>query len=305
MMALSIVIVSWNTKDLLRNCLTSIYDQAFPYDLETWVVDNFSKDGSALMVENDFPQVKLVKNLDNVGFAKANNQAISMAQGEYILLLNPDTILSKDALVNLVDYLKQDPSVGAVGSKLLNADGSLQTSCYPAPTLFREFWRMFYLDKFFALGIYKMANWNQLAPHQVDVLMGASLMVRGNLLHKLNGFDESYYIYSEEVDLCYRIRKAGFDIHWVPSSEVTHFGGQSTKQVANKMFLQLYQSKIQYFRKNYGVLSAIIYKIILLMASMVRFVVSPISMITFPSRRKEYSNLARNYSDLILALPKM
>ena len=304
-MVLSIVIVSWNTKDLLRNCLTSIYDQAFPHDFETWVVDNFSKDGSALMVENDFPQVKLVKNLDNVGFAKANNQAISMAQGEYILLLNPDTILNKDALVNLVDYLKQDPSVGAVGSKLLNADGSLQTSCYPAPTLFREFWRMFYLDKFFALGIYKMENWNQLAPRQVDVLMGASLMVRGTLLHKLSGFDESYYIYSEEVDLCYRIRKAGFDIHWVPSSEVTHFGGQSTKQVANKMFLQLYQSKIQYFRKNYGVLSAIIYKIILLMASMVRFVVSPISMITFPSRRKEYSNLARNYSDLILALPKM
>ena len=304
-MILSIVVVSWNTKELLENCLTSIYAQDFPSEFEVWVVDNFSKDQSALMVETLFPQVKLIKNLQNVGFAKANNQAILNAQGKYILLLNPDTILGKGALFNLVDYLEQHPRVGAAGSKLLNADGSLQTSCYPAPTLFREFWRMFYLDKIHPIGGYDMRVWNQKNPREVEAVMGASLIVKGDLLQKLNGLDDSYYIYSEEVDLCHRIRKAGFEIYWVPISEVTHFGGQSTKQVANKMFLQLYKSKIQYFRKNHGGVSAMIYKIILFFASLFRFLFSPIGLVSKPSRREEFKSLARNYSDLILALPKM
>ena len=274
-MILSIVVVSWNTKELLKNCLTSIYAQDFPYEFEVWVVDNLSNDQSALMVENLFPQVKLIKNLQNVGFAKANNQAISNAQGKNILLLNPDTILGRGALINLVDYLEQHPLVGAAGSKLLNADGSLQTSCYPAPTLFREFWRMFYLDKIYSIGVYEMKAWNQEKPREVEAVMGASLIVKGDLLQKLKGLDDSYYIYSEEVDLCHRIRQAGFEIHWVPSSKVTHFGGQSTKQVANTMFLQLYKSKIQYFRKNHGGISAVIYKIILFFASSIQISIQP------------------------------
>jgi len=304
-MLLSIIIVSWNTKDLLRDCLTSIYEQYFPYESEIWVVDNSSDDDSPLMVERHFPQVKLLKNTQNVGFARANNQAIFKAEGKYILLLNPDTVLCERALIHLVEYLEKRPEVGAAGSKLLNADGSLQTSCYPAPTLFREFWRMFYLDKIYPFGVYSVDTWDQNKPRPVDVVMGASLMVKGNLLRKLNGLDESYYIYTEEVDLCYRIRADGFGIHWVPSSIVTHFGGQSTRQVANKMFLQLYRSKIQYFRKNYGGRHAFIYKTILLMASIFRALLSPIAMMIFPSRRGEYSTLVRNYFDLILALPKM
>ena len=117
---------------MLEDCLTSIYTQDFPFEFEVWVVDNLSKDQSALMVENLFPQVKLIKNLQNVGFAKANNQAIVNAQGEYILLLNPDTILGKGALFNLVDYLEQHTWVGAAGSKLLNADGSLTNILLPS-----------------------------------------------------------------------------------------------------------------------------------------------------------------------------
>jgi len=304
-MILSIIIVSWNTKDLLKDCLTSIYEQDFPYESEVWVVDNFSDDDSPLMVERYFPQVKLLNNTQNVGFARANNQAILKAQGKYILLLNPDTVLGERALIHLVEYLEKHPKVGAAGSKLLNANGSLQTSCYPAPTLFREFWRMFYLDKIYPIGVYSVDTWEQNKPRPVDVLMGASLMVKGNLLRELNGLDESYYIYTEEVDLCYRIRETGFEIHWVPTSIVTHFGGQSTRQVASKMFLQLYKSKIQYFRKNYGGGSAFIYKTILLFASIFRALFSPVAMMFFPSRRGEYSTLVRNYSDLILALPKM
>ena len=184
-MKLSTIIVNWNTRELLKDCLASVYQQGFSDENEVWVIDNSSTDDSADMVERFYPQVKLIKNTQNVGFAKANNQAILRAQGKYILLLNPDTVLYEGALIHLVNYLEQHPEVGAVGSKLLNADGSLQTSCYPEPTLAREFWRMFCLDKIIPFGTYRTETWDQNSPRPVEVLMGASLMVRGDLLRSL------------------------------------------------------------------------------------------------------------------------
>ena len=204
------------------------------------------------MVKEYFPQVKLKKNEKNLGFARANNQALRLSSGEFVLLLNPDTIVKPNAIEKLVKFLESTPKAGGAGSRLLNPDGSLQVSAYPQPTLFREFWRMFHLDNWVHSARYPSDYWSLDQPIKVDVLMGACLLIRREALDVVGFFDEEYFIYSEEVDLCTRLNHAGWDLYWVPNAEVIHFGGQSTQQVAEEMFLRLYEGKILYFRKHHS-----------------------------------------------------
>lgn len=302
---LSIVVVSWNTKDLLRACLDSVfaYPPAAPF--EVWVVDNDSHDGSVAMVRQRFPQVKLIENKDNVGFAQANNQAIEHCEGEYVLLLNPDTEVKPRALTELVTFLDHNPAAGAAGSRLLNPDGSLQPSCHPAPTLGRELWRLFHLDNVRPFGRYDMHQWDTGQPRDVDVLQGAALAVRKHILDQIGFLDGDYFIYSEEVDLCFRIQRAGWRLYWVPASRVVHYGGQSTRQVAEKMFLQLYLGKLKYFRKHYGRLAGVAYKWILLLASLMRLMLTPFAWLQKPPQRQHNFLLARYYQRLLLSLPRM
>jgi hypothetical protein len=304
---LSIVIVSWNTRDLLAHCLASVFAQQDEkgggLGLEVLVVDNASGDGSPEMVRDQFPQVHLLQNPDNPGFAAANNQGIRQCHGDYILLLNPDTIVKPGALATLVKFMDEHPQAGAAGARLLNADGSLQESCYPRPTLGREFWRLFHLDRIIPLAIYPMWRWPLDSPRPVDVLMGACFLVRRSVFDQIGVWEETYFMYSEEVDLCYRVQAAGWSLVWVPQAEVVHLGGQSTRQVAEKMFLRLYQSKILYFRRHYGRLAAAGYKIILGMASLGRLVAAPVALLEPPERRSQHLRLARNYGRLLLALP--
>src|ERR1041385_437718 len=217
---ISIIIVSWNTAQLLQNCLASILANPPTSPLEIWVVDNTSTDGSPKMVRERFPQVHLVENRENVGFARANNQALGQCTGKYVLLLNPDTLVASGALQALVDYLDQHPETGAVGARLLNPDGSLQISSHPRPTLSRELWRLFHLDKISPYAEYPKTKWETNRPQEVDVLMGACLLLRKEVLDQVGFLDEHYFIYSEEVDLCYRIQHTGWRIYWVPQAEV-------------------------------------------------------------------------------------
>lgn len=304
---LSIVIVSWNTRDLLAQCLASVFAQqdekGAGLGLEVSVVDNASEDGSPEMVRDQFPQVHLLQNPDNPGFAAANNQGIRQCRAGYILLLNPDTIVKPGALATLVKFMDEHPQAGAAGARLLNADGSLQESCYPRPTLGREFWRLFHLDRIIPLAIYPMWRWPLDSPRPVDVLMGACFLVRRSVFDQIGVWEETYFMYSEEVDLCYRVQAAGWSLVWVPQAEVVHLGGQSTRQVAEKMFLRLYQSKILYFRRHYGRLAAAGYKIILGMASLGRLAAAPVALLEPPERRSQHLRLARNYGRLLLALP--
>lgn len=304
---LSIVIVSWNTRDLLAQCLASVFaqqgEEGAGLGLEVFVVDNASGDGSPEMVRDQFPQVQLLENPGNPGFAAANNQGIRLSRGRYILLLNPDTIVKPGALAALVKFMDEHPQAGAAGARLLNADGSLQESCYPRPTLGREFWRLFHLDRLAARAIYPMQRWPLDRPREVDVLMGACLLVRRAVFDQIGLWEETYFMYSEEVDLCYRVQAAGWSLVWVPQAEVVHLGGQSTRQVAEVMFLRLYQSKILYFRRHYGRLAAAGYKIILGMASLGRLAAAPVALLEPPERRSRHLQLARNYGRLLRALP--
>jgi GT2 family glycosyltransferase len=305
MMLLSIVIVSWNTKKLLEQCLCSIYQFPPDCDYEIWVVDNASTDGSVELVKEQYPDVKLIANETNGGFATGNNQAIARCSGSYILLLNPDTEVRAGALKVLVDFMETHPEAGGAGSMLVSPDGSMQTSCHPELTLARELWRLFHLDVLYPYGRYRMHEWDKTKPRRVDGAQGASLILRKEALDRVGYFDDGYFMYTEEVDLCYRLRKGGWPLYWVPKSIVLHYGGESTKLVAEKMFIRLYQSRLLYFRKHHGWFGGTGYKVILLIAALARLSLTPFALLMNQSQRARNLTLANNYTKLLVNLPRL
>ena len=300
---LSIIIVSWNVRNILAQCLDSISQFPPNYRYEVWVVDNASTDGTCQLLDQEYPDVHLLENPENVGFAQANNQAIEKSTGKYVLLLNPDTVICRGALSQLVEVMEEKPRSGAVGSLLLNPDRSFQTSCYPFPTLTREFWRLLHLDRIYPYGVYAQEKWDRQQMRQVDVIQGASLLLRRSALDQVGLLDPGFFMYTEEVDLCFRLKQAGWESWWVPQAEIIHYGGQSTHQVAGDMFIQLYQSKIRFFRKNYGRLSAMAYKCVVFGTACLRLAVSPFAWLINPSSREENSTLRRHYARLVQDLP--
>lgn len=308
---LSIIIVSWNTRELLVACLRSLQPQIEAWQteharqIETIVIDNVSTDGSMDAIRRLFPWVCVIENATNVGFAAANNLALPLCHGELIWLLNPDTALRPGALTALVRFMDEHLEAGVAGSRLLNADHTLQPSAFPAPTLLRELWRLLHLDKFVAYGQYAMHDWSTNRARAVDAVQGASLITRRSILEQVGFFDPDYFIYTEEIDLCHRIRAAGWKIYWVPQSEVVHYGGQSTQQVARAMFLQLYGSKIVYFRKRRGIVAAHLYKAILLIVSLLRLLLTPLSALQNSYQRARQRTLAGHYLHLLMSLHKL
>lgn len=302
---LSIIIVSWNTKDLLIKCLESLFLNHPSGTFEVIVVDSASTDNSLEMVGKLFPNVQLIDNEENIGFARANNQGLRLCQGSTLLLLNPDTEVRPGALDAMLDFLNSNPSVGAVGPRVLNPDGSLQHSCSPFPTLGREFLRLFHLPGNRPDGYYRMEFWNQEKPHKVDVLLGACILIRWEVLDQVGLFDENFFMYSEETDLCYRIKHAGWELYWVPQAEIVHYGGKSTEQIAESMFLQLYRSKLQYFRKHHGPQVIALYKILLVIVSLSRQITVLFSWLLPQPRRNNILQWAENYRRLLATLPEM
>lgn len=304
-MDLSVIIVSWNTCQVLRECLESVQRQRSSASIDVWVVDNASKDGSAEMVRETFPAVHLIENSENVGFARANNAAVAASSGRYVLLLNSDTVVLPGAFDALIDFLDAHPEAGAAGAHTLNPDGSLQVSTYPSPTLARELWFLLHLDRLRPYGAYDMAQWSSDQPRAVDAVLGACLIVRQATLDQVGALDPAYFMYSEEIDLCYRIRRAGWRIYWVPQAKIVHYGGQSTRQVAASMFIQLYRSKVLFFRKNQGRWAAVVYKLVLLAVTIPRLVLTPLAWLEPREKREPHLTLANHYWSLLWALPSL
>ena len=302
--AVSIVIVSWNTRDLLRDCLASTLGAcaALGRPAEVIVVDNASTDGTSEMVRREFPGVQLVENRQNAGFAAANNQGIRLRRGGHVLLLNPDTKVTPDFLRVLVGFLEANPDVGAVGPRLIDRDGAHQVSCAPLPTLGRELWRLLHLDALYRVASYPASRWATRTPQDVECIQGACLLIRGAALDEAGLLDERFFVYTEEVDLCRRLRDRGWRLMWVPAAEIVHYGGQSTRQVEARMFLELYRTKVQYFRKHAGVTGAAAYKLVLLAGALPRLVLPPLAMAFVPSRRAAWRGLVRNYTALVAEL---
>jgi GT2 family glycosyltransferase len=298
---LSIAIVNWNAGKYLMDCLESITAHPPACTYEVWLADNASIDKSAEKASAAFPQIRAILNQENLGFAGANNQIFRECEGDYILLLNPDTLVRENALQTLVDFLDINPSAGGCGPRLSNPDGSLQPSCFPFPTVLRETWRMLHLDSIYPYGIYPLARW-QRDTHGVDAVQGACLLIRRSALQQVGELDAGYFMYTEEIDLCHRLTQAGWPLFWVPSAEVVHFGGMSTRHVADSMFLRLYHSKVRFFRQRYGSLQAALYKMILYFTSILRMLISPLAYLEAPAKKAEHLHRANQYRSLLKAL---
>lgn len=269
---LSIVIVSWNVVDLLRDCLRSIFhvpdarlgdDGMFHtggYAVEVYVVDNASVDGSPQMVREVFPQVKLIANRENLGFPRGNNAALRHCRGRHVLLLNPDTQIVGDALSLMLDYMERHPDVGLLGPQLRYGDGSLQSSRRRFPTLMTALMESTLLHQWFPHNRWARAYYLADTPddlvQDVDWVVGACMFVRGVVLREVGPLDERFFMYSEELDWCRRIVDAGWRIVYFPQAIVIHYEGQSSSQVVSKRHIHFETSKILYFRKHHGRLGA-------------------------------------------------
>ena len=257
MIDLSILIVNWNTRELLPQCLQSIYATAGDLTLEVLVVDNASVDDSASMIREYFPQVRLIANRENVGFARANNQAIGLSQGRYLLLLNSDTEVRASALKYLVDALESHPKAGAAGPKMLNPDGTFQSSYGSLPSVWSEIFGPYLLDVFTKpwgrigarLG---QQDRNDTTCMETDRVSFACTLIRREALQATGLLDEVYLFYSEDYDWFKRAHDAGWQVIFCPQAQVVHHWGASSRQSSDWSISQLYRSKRLYYHKHYG-----------------------------------------------------
>lgn len=254
-MDLSIIIVNWNTRMFLDGCLASIFRETKNINFEIFVVDNGSSDGSAQMVKEKYPAVKLIENKENRGFAAANNQAIKEAAGQYILALNPDTVILNDCLEAAVEKMDTRPDAGILSVKTLNRDGSIQKVVRRDPTLLTQLILPSKMKKIFpdwaALKGYYCDDFDYEKEGPAEQLQGSFLLMRREALDKIGLFDEKFFIWFEEVDLCRRAKCAGFNLLYFPGASIIHYGGESFAQLTTLKKQGLYaRSLLYYFWKN-------------------------------------------------------
>lgn len=266
MIDLSILIVNWNVRDLLRRCLSSVFAHWQTRKMEVIVVDNGSTDGSREMVRTEFPQVHLIANPDNRGFTAANNQGLSVARGRYVLLLNPDTEVVGNALEVMVAFADAHPDVGVVGPQLLNPDGTVQSSRRRFPTLatalFESTWLQPYAPRRL-LRRYYVLDRSDDEVQEVDWVTGAALMARREAIGQVGPLDEGFFMYSEELDWCRRFREAGWRVVYLPTARVIHHEGKSSEQVLPARHIHFQTSKVRYFRKYHGPVAAEVLRLVL------------------------------------------
>ena len=254
----SVIIVNWNTRDFLKDCLASVFAQTTAISYEVIVVDNASSDASAQMVKDEFPRVILVENAANRGFAAANNQGLAIATGRFMLLLNPDTIVLDRAIERTLDFADSHPRAAVVGCRVLENIGKTQKTCFAFPSIGGHLLQMTGLPRLFprsrVFGKYWMGWWDRDTEEVVDVVSGMFFLVRREAIEEVGPMDEDYFVYCEETDWCYRFRKAGWQCVFTPIASIIHRdgGSKSTEQVRTRMFVQLQKSMLIFFRKNKG-----------------------------------------------------
>lgn len=253
-MDVSVVIVNWNTKDVLHDCLKSVCEQTKDIDYEIIVVDNASTDGSGEMVRNEFRQIKVMENRTNRGFAAANNQGIAIAKGRYVLLLNSDTLVLDQAIAKMVSFADAYPETAVIGCRVLNPDKTLQPTCFMFPSILNMLLSTSYLYKLFPrskfFGRESMTWWNRDDVREVDVVTGCFMLVRREAIKQVGMMDERFFIYGEETDWCYQFKQAGWKVVFAPVGEIIHFGGRSAKLHPGPVLLQLRGSILCFIKKH-------------------------------------------------------
>ncbi|MGF7049220.1 GT2 family glycosyltransferase [Paenibacillus sp. DS2015] len=255
-MDLSILIVNYNTCKLTLDCLQSVFASNTGYTFEVIVVDNHSIDSSIDRISEEFPQVTLIANQDNTGFAKANNQGMAIAKGRYTLLLNSDTIVQGDTLQTMISFMDENPTVGASGCKVILPDGSLDKACkrgFPTPSA--SFYYAFGFSKFFPdrpkFNQYQLGHLDPDEEYPVDCLVGAFMMVRRDTIAQVGGLDETFFMYGEDIDWCYRMKQAGWGIHYYPRTFIIHYKGGSARRRPTRIIYEFHRAMAVFHRKHY------------------------------------------------------
>lgn len=273
---LSIIIVNWNVCDLLDRCLSSIYDSQAAVgrihedapQLEIIVVDCASEDGSVLMAREKYPGVVLLPQSENIGFSRGNNLAMSAATAPVFLLLNPDTEVSENAIVQMLEYLESHPAVGILGPHTFNSDGSHQSTRRRFPSLLTGVFESTWLSALAPAAIhnhYFMRDSDDNAILEVDWVQGSALMLRRQVYEAIGGLDAGFVMYSEELDFCRRAKSAGWKVIYHGGARITHHGGQSSDQVPAFTQIQFHTSKLRYFRKHHGLFSYLLLRVLILL----------------------------------------
>jgi GT2 family glycosyltransferase len=254
-MQLSIIIVNYNVKHFLLQCLQSVKRAISGTNAEVFVVDNASSDNSVLMLKEKFPWVNLIPNTENVGFSCANNQAIKLVKGEYVLLLNPDTLVEEDTFTRCMNFMQQTPDAGALGVKMINGQGEFlpeSKRALPVPAV--AFYKIFGLSKLFPkskkFGSYHLTYMDNNQIQQVEVLSGAFMFIRKKVLDEIGYLDETFFMYGEDIDLSYRITKAGYKNYYLPDTQIIHYKGESTKESTINYVVVFYKA-MQIFAKKH------------------------------------------------------
>lgn len=257
--AVSIIIVNWNTREMTCACIASLPRSGAAQEMQVILVDNASTDGSAEAIRTRFPHVQVIQNTENRGFAAANNQAFRIARGDYVLLLNSDTLVLDNVIENSVKYMQANPNVGVMGCRVLNADRTVQPTCSRAPSFTNLFlltsgmsrlpWPRF-VDR------YQMRRWNRRRERDVEVVSGCYMLVRRKTIDEVGLLDESFFFFGEETDWCKRFRKAGWALRFAPIGEIIHYGGGSAKKLNHRRDLMLTEALVRYHRKHSGLFGA-------------------------------------------------
>ena len=256
-MQLSVIIVNYNVEHFLNQCLQSVRDACEGIETEIFVVDNNSVDGSVEMVRKQFPDVKLIVNEDNVGFSRANNQVLRVATGEYQLLLNPDTVVEHDTFQKIITFMDSHPDAGALGVKMVDGKGNfLPESKRGLPTPTVAFYKIFGFAKLFPkskrFGRYHLGFLDREQTHEVDVLSGAFMLLRKDALEKTGLLDEDFFMYGEDIDLSYRITKAGYKNYYYPEARIIHYKGESTKKNSINYVFVFYRAMVIFAKKHFS-----------------------------------------------------
>ena len=276
-MQLSVIIVSWNTKKLLYDCLNSIYKFTSGLKFEVVVVDNGSGDGSVDMVEKKFPKTKLILNKENLGFSKANNQGIKIAKGQYIFLLNSDTYLVENSFKKLLNNIKLRSKLGVIAPQLLNEDQTIQQSAGYFPHLPQIFFWMSFLDDLPFGMLFKPYHIDHDSfyknGHQIDWVTAAAMLIPKKVIDEVGLLDPQIFMYGEEVEWCYRIKKAGYKVYFYPNTKIIHIGRGSRQKVPTQAFIGEYEGLMYFYKKYKSRVALQILKVLLKIGALVRIAV--------------------------------
>jgi len=267
MVDVSIIVVAWNVRKLLYECLRSVYDQTKGIDFEVIYVDNASQDGSVDMVKREFSEVRIIENERNEGFIRANNQAIEIARGRYVLLLNSDTLVLDNAIAKTVKFADTQPGAAVVGCRVLNSDRTLRRTCFMYPSVLNMLLSVTYLYKIFPrnkfFGRERMTWWDFNDVREVETVSGCFSLVRKEAVKQVGLMDETYFVYGDDPDWCYRFTRNGWKVLFTPDAEIIHFGGQNTKRMSERFLLQLYGSKLIFMRMHRSKLELLLARVLM------------------------------------------